>query len=87
MDDYNDEVLTPKFISGTPVTTDGDGKATFAINVSVIGNLYWALWFEEDGDFYRSYVDYSVFLGQRDMETKVYNITATAEAGAPTKQE
>lgn len=84
VDDYNDEVLTPKFISGTPVTTDGDGKATFAINVSVLGNLYWALWFEEDGDFYRSYVDYSVFLGQRDIETKVYNITATAEVGAPT---
>lgn len=82
---YNDNFFNPNYTYGTPVTTDGDGKATFAINFNDNGTHYWALWFEEDGDFDRSYVDYSVFLGQRDIEAKVYNITATAEAGAPTK--
>ena len=85
--EYNDEWKHSDCNYDSAVTTDGSGKATFAITFGWGGDRYWAIWFSEDRALMMSEVDKSVYLGQRDFEAGVYDITMEAEDGAPTKSE
>lgn len=75
---YND-TLNPNNIYVSTITTDAEGRATFAITANVDYDKYCALWFGKSGGLPREYVEKSVYLGHHTFVGKVYNVTKTAE--------
>lgn len=85
LNDYNGEDSDVDCGYETPVITDGSGTARFAIAMGWFGECYWAIWFSKNKGYNKKQIDKSVFLGWREVMAKVYNITKTAEDGAPDK--